>query len=295
MFSFKKQKPFNINEVKNLTDIDFNSLFTIVSDGSFLSFIINDWGLDPKYYYGGNLEKTNPQLYQNIVSGKFFSEFKDHIHQNYVKEVQFLFTQFNEPEIELDYFNDRLILFKNTIQKNKQEQNITSFSKSYINEVSQQLTNLRNSITLQQSKTQPISLSSIKKTVFGKNFEFIGLLYENLTAKEFLNDIETSIDDFEKHFYVDEKPKSKINLHGENSADFKLLLESLKPFFKEEYQKSIFFNQFWSDRFLFHTKDKRNNPNKNKERIIKMRSSKRIPIKRGAIKEIVKNLNAHKL
>ena len=187
MFSFKKQKPFIIGEEKNFNDIDYNYIFTIVSDGDFLSFIINEWGFNSKYYYGKDLKEVNPKLHGDITSHKFLDEFKNHIHQNYISETTSLFTQFSDPKTELEYLNNRLTKFKNSTYKNKQNHNITSFSKAYILEVTKQLTELRDSISIKLSKTKTAKSTSIKKTVFGKNFDFLAELFDNLEAKEFIN------------------------------------------------------------------------------------------------------------
>lgn len=135
----------------------------------------------------------------------------------------------------------------------------------------------------------------IKATVFGKDFDFIEKLHENLWAKKFIDDSCTT-DIFSQHFFVDTIPQTPIILHGRSQSDLGYLMDSLRVFFSEEYQhNSTFFNTFWAERFMFKTNGDKQFPKmKDKIGISKIISSvktcDRKSTKMNIIDEIVKNL-----
>lgn len=142
----------------------------------------------------------------------------------------------------------------------------------------------------------PHSNHSLRKTVFGLNFEFIKLLYENLKGEKFIDESCTE-EIFLQHFFVDTAPETQIILHGKNQSDIGLLIDSLLKFFKQEYQDKTFFNTFWAERFKFQTnRDSQNPKNKSSKDISKIISSvkkgDRRPTKRNIIAKIVENLEA---
>lgn len=137
---------------------------------------------------------------------------------------------------------------------------------------------------------------SLQKTVFGLNFEFIRLLYENLKVETFIEESCTE-EIFLHHFFVDIVPETQIILHGRNQSDIGLLIDSLLRFFKKEYQDKTFFNNFWAERFKFQTnRDSQNPKNKSPKDISKIISSvktgDRISTKKNIIDKIVRNLEA---
>lgn len=139
--------------------------------------------------------------------------------------------------------------------------------------------------------------NTIKQTVFGKNFDFIGQLHENLWTKGFIDESCTK-EVFLQHFYIDVIPSEPIILIGKTQSDLAHLIDSLREFFKEDYQDSTFFNKFWAERFLFLTNSNNQIPkikDKNSiSRIIsEVKTGNRQPTKINTIAEIVENLKTH--
>lgn len=138
------------------------------------------------------------------------------------------------------------------------------------------------------------SESPIEQTVFGLNFDFIGRLHENLWSKKFIDESCTK-EVFLQHFYVDTVPETRIRLIGKNQSDIGLLINSLRDFFKEDYQDSMFFNSFWAERFEFQTNGDSKNPktktpNGISKIISDVKTGNRKSTKINAINEIVGNL-----
>ncbi|UKB80220.1 hypothetical protein [Chryseobacterium sp. MEBOG07] len=144
--------------------------------------------------------------------------------------------------------------------------------------------------------TPPLSNNTVRETVFGLNFDFIGQLHHNLWAKDFINESCTK-KVFLQHFYIDTIPKAPIILIGKNQSDIGLLIDSLREFFKEDYQDKTFFNTFWAERFKFQTNGDSQNPkiktsNGISKIISEVKTGNRKSTKINAINEIVENLRA---
>lgn len=145
--------------------------------------------------------------------------------------------------------------------------------------------------------TPPLSNNTVRQTVFGLNFDFIEKLHYYLDAKEFI-DKSCTKEVFSLHFYIDTVPETPIILHGRSQSDIGHLINSLREFFKEEYQHdSTFFNTFWAERFMFKTNRDAHIPKtKDKNGISRIISSAktedRKSTKINAINEIVENLRA---
>ncbi len=223
--------------------------------------------------------------------------FENYLKLNFTEEIlEYYNKPLSEKEMQIQYFNSRYNDFKE-FSKNILSSKMYPYFEIIINELSLIKKNindkyLNKSIELvQQSVT-----NQIKETVFGKNYEFIDVLYDNLWANNFI-DKSCSKELFSNHFYIDAIPKDKIILTGKNQSDLVLLIDSLKEFFKEDYQNSTFFNEFWATRFLFATNGDSYIPKKKdkigiSKMISEVKNDNRKPTKSNTINEIVKNLKS---
>ena len=137
----------------------------------------------------------------------------------------------------------------------------------------------------------------LETTVFGlMNFKFIVQLYENLREEKFIDESCTQ-KIFLQHFFVDTVPETRIRLIGKNQSDIGYLIRSLREFFKEDYQDSMFFNTFWAERFEFLTNGDSHNPKIKtptgiSKIISEVKTGNRKSAKINTINEIVENLKA---
>ncbi|MCQ4142725.1 hypothetical protein [Chryseobacterium sp. EO14] len=141
------------------------------------------------------------------------------------------------------------------------------------------------------------SFNAVRQTVFGLKFDFIEKLHYNLDAKGFIDESCTK-EVFLQHFFVDTVPAIPIILHGRSQSDIGYLIDSLREFFKGDYQHdSTLFNTFWAERFMFQTNGDAQIPKvKDKNGISRIISSAktddRKSTKEHVINQIVENLKA---
>ena len=234
---------------------------------------------------------------------KSFSESDLQRFENYIKRcfTEEILEYYNKPlsekEVQIQYFNSRYNDFKE-LNKNILSSKGYPYFEIIINELSFIKKNindkyLNKSIELVQQSVN----NQIKETVFGKNYDFIEKLHYYLDAKEFI-DKSCTKEVFSLHFYIDTVPETPIILHGRNQSDIGYLINSLREFFKEEYQhNSTLFNTFWAERFMFKTKGDAQFPKtKNKSGISRIISSAKTEDRKSRkiniINEIVENLRA---
>jgi hypothetical protein len=291
MFTFDKTKMPKFGEELPKW-MKYYRIFFINSDESLLPFIDSEWG-----YIKSNtiiqLKQGNPKLYNEITTYKFFEQFKNHIQEQYITEIKQFFYEFKNPYEELSHFNEWIKDFKSKVSECRQKKLITSFSEKYINELSSILSELREELNQKYSE-KPNPNTSTKETVFGKNFDFITSLYEDLCLHGFIDKSKCAKEQFSNHFYIDSVPDKPITLIGNNLSDLGLLIIHLGGYFKEDYQISSDFNSFWAERFLFSTKGGSYKPkSKDKDSVSKIiseaKKGKRKSTKSNAISEIGRN------
>ncbi|SIT13550.1 hypothetical protein SAMN05421786_106148 [Chryseobacterium ureilyticum] len=141
-----------------------------------------------------------------------------------------------------------------------------------------------------------VPINTVRQTVFGLDFAFIEKLHESLSTENFIDEFCTK-ELFLLHFYIDTIPVIPIILRGRNQSDIGYLINSLREFFKEDYQDSTFFNSFWAERFLFLTNGDSQIP-KTKDKngisriISEVKTGNRKSTKINIINKIVENLRA---
>jgi hypothetical protein len=91
--------------------------------------------------------------------------------------------------------------------------------------------------------------------VFGNcNFDKLKDLFEELS---FFLDKDIKEVDFINVFTLNNKlPSKKINLINGGLSDFAFLIKKLQPFFVDQINDKNFYNEWWSDRFLFNGTEK---------------------------------------
>jgi len=96
---------------------------------------------------------------------------------------------------------------------------------------------------------------TVSKTVFGNcNFDKLKDLFEELS---FFLDKDIKEVDFINVFTLNNKlPNKKINLINGGLSDFAFLIKKLQPFFVDQINDKKFYNEWWSDRFLFNGTEK---------------------------------------
>jgi len=233
--------------------------------------------------------------------------FQKYFRAYFTEEILKYYDQsFTNRAAQVNHCKTRISVYKETVQK--QQHSDTCYE--YFHVILEELSLIEKLISRTKSDNTPEtqvttttrvavptperSQAPIEQTVFGKNFDFIEKLYENLWAEKFLDESCTK-EVFLQHFFVDTVPETRIRLIGKNQSDIGLLINSLRDFFKEDYQDSMFFNSFWAERFEFQTNGDSHNPktktpNGISKIISEVKRGNREPAKKNAIAKIVENL-----
>ncbi|MDQ1855797.1 hypothetical protein [Chryseobacterium sp. WLY505] len=277
------------------TDIRFqklNTLLRIKSDDDLFRFI----------------NKNLPPVRTNDKQ-ELLKHFQKYLRIHYTEEIlKYYDRPFTNRALQVNHYKNRLTAYKLTLEKQKHNN-----SYEYFHVLLEELSFIEHLISRTETKNTPEILpqshvtanktkksttermgNSIEQTVFGLNFDFIGRLYENLWSKKFIDESCTK-DVFLQHFFIDTIPETRIRLIGKNQSDIGLLINSLRDFFKEDYQDSMFFNSFWAERFEFQTNGdpqnpKTKTPNGISKIISDVKTGNRKSTKINAINEIVGNL-----
>lgn len=287
---------------------------------SLTTILAEELGLDPAQSTDTRYQKLNTLLKiksdndllrfvnKNIPTAKtkdkekLLLHFKKYLRTHFTEEILKYYEQpFTNRSIQVNHCKNRISAHKETIQKQQHNNNSYEYFQVIFDELSlieSIISRIRTSNTSTRTTVPATERSQapIGQTVFGLNFDFIGQLYQNLWAKGFIDDT-CAKELFLHHFYIDTVPETRIRLIGKNQSDIGLLIDSLREFFKEDYQDSMFFNTFWAERFEFLTNGdpqnpKTKTPNGISRIISEVKTGNRKPTKINAINEIVENLQS---
>lgn len=244
---------------------------------------------------------------------KLLTHFQKYLRTHFTEEIlKYYEKSFTNRAAQIDHCKTRISVYKETLQK--QQHNSTCYE--YFQIIFDELSFIEDLISTTKSNNIPETTPQthgtattrtavfrhehlqplVEPTVFGlMSFKFIVQLYENLKAEKFIDESSTK-EMFLQHFFVDTVPETRIVLHGRSQSDIGYLIDSLREFFKEEYQHdSTLFNTFWAERFMFQTNGDTQIPKiKDKNGISRIISSAktgdRKSTKEYIINQIVENL-----
>lgn len=240
--------------------------------------------------------------------------FKKYLRTHFTEEIlKYYDRPFTNRAAQIDHCKTRISFYKETLQKQKHSDMCYEYFHVILEELSliEKLISRTKSnntpetpIQTQGTATTRTAVSRheqlqplVEPTVFGlMNVKFIVQLYENLKEEKFIDESCTQ-EIFLQHFFVDTVPETRIVLHGRSQSDIGCLIDSLRVFFKEDYQDKTFFNTFWAERFMLQTNGDAQIPKvKDKNGISRIISSvktdERKSTKERIINQIVENLKA---
>lgn len=246
---------------------------------------------------------------------ELLTHFQKYLRTHFTEEIlKYYERPFINRAAQIDHCKIRISFYKETLQKQRHNN-----SYEYFHVILEELSLIEKSISRAKSddtaevppQSQVTATTTrrtaippperlqtpIEQTVFGLNFDFIGKLYDNLLIEGFVNESSTK-EIFLQHFFVDTVPETRIILHGRSQSDIGYLIDSLREFFKGDYQHdSTLFNTFWAERFMFQTNGDAQIPKiKDKTGISRIVSSAkrddRKSTKERIINQIVENLKA---
>ncbi len=244
---------------------------------------------------------------------ELLTHFQKYLRTHFTEEILKYYDQsFTYRTAQVNHCKTRISVYKETLQKQQHNNSYEYFhvileelsfiedliSRTKSNNIPEtppqtQGTATTRTAVSRHERLQPL----VEPTVFGlMNVKFIVQLYENLKAEKFLD--ESCMQEiFLQHFFVDTVPETRIVLHGRSQSDIGYLIDSLREFFKEDYQDATFFNKFWAERFELQTKGDSQNPKTKtpggiSKIISEVKTGNRKSAKERIINQIVENLKA---
>lgn len=246
---------------------------------------------------------------------ELLTHFQKYLRTHFTEEIlKYYEKSFTNRAAQVNHCKTRISVYKETLQKQQHKNTSYEYFQIIFDELSfiedfisrtksnnipetspqtQGTTTTRTAVSRHDEHLQPL----VEPTVFGlMSFKFIVQLYENLKAEKFIDESSTK-EMFLQYFFVDTVPETRIVLHGRSQSDIGYLIDSLRQFFKGDYQGGTFFNKFWADRFEFQTNGdsqsaKTKTPNGISKMISEVRTGNRKSAKEYIINQIVKNLKA---
>lgn len=237
--------------------------------------------------------------------------FQKHLRTHFTDEILKYYDQpFTNRAAQLNHCKNRISVYKENLQKQQHNNTYEYFhvileelsliekliSRTKSDDTAEVPPQIQGTATTRTAVSRHEQLQPlVEPTVFGlMSFKFIVQLYENLKAEKFIDESCTK-EVFLQHFFVDIVPETPIILYGRNQSDIGLLIDSLREFFKEDYQGATFFNKFWADRFEFQTNGDSQNaktktPNGISKIISEVKAGNRKSAKERIIIQIVENL-----
>ncbi|WP_143883522.1 hypothetical protein [Chryseobacterium binzhouense] len=270
-----------------------DKLLKVISDDDLTRFI------------NKNLPATRAKDKQELLT-----HFQKYLRTHFTEEILKYYDQsFTNRAAQIDHCKTRISVYKETLQKQQHSDTCYEYFHVILEELSLiekiisrvKSNNIPETPQTQGTATTRTAVSRherlqplVKQTVFGLNFDFIGKLYDNLLIEGFVHESSTQ-EMFLQHFFVDTVPETRIVLHGRSQSDIGYLIDSLREFFKEDYQDKTLFNTFWAERFEFQTNGDARTPKvKDKNGISRMISEVKVGNRKSAkeciINQIVENL-----
>lgn len=255
-----------------------------------------------------NIPSTRAKDKQELLT-----HFQKYLRKHFTEEIlKYYEKSFTNRAAQVNHCKTRISFYKETLQKQQHSDTCYEYFHVILEELSlieRIISRTKSDNTLEvPTQTQGVtttrtavptperSQAPIEQTVFGLNFDFIGKLYDNLLIEGFVHESSTK-EIFLQHFFVDNVPETRIVLYGRSQSDIGYLIDSLREFFKGDYQGGTFFNKFWAGRFEFLTNGDSQNPktktpNGISKIISEVKTGNRKSGKKKTIAKIVENLRA---